>query len=171
MSARKPQFAMDIMRTDLITARPDMTCEELQELLVINRIGGVPVVDEDEALVGVISMWDILSSGMNLAYTPDYFEAMRLDGLLEPKGFHLEMLSAGNVEDYMTRGVITAYPHSRIEELAEMMYTNHIHRVIIVKPQDNTVAGIVTTFDLLKVLMGNSLSGKTAKVTAAGASI
>ncbi|HEY9685530.1 MAG TPA: CBS domain-containing protein [Coleofasciculaceae cyanobacterium] len=155
--SQRPCLAMDMMQTEVIAARPEMTCEELQEMLVMNRISGAPVIDASGRLLGVISMSDILNAGLNLPYSADFYENARLDLLLEKQGLHLETITSGFVEDYMTHRVMTAYPHARVEELAEMMYNNHIHRVIIVRPQDNAVAGIVTAFDLLRLIKDQGL--------------
>lgn len=156
----KARKALDIMQSSLITARPDMTAEEVQELLVMNKISGAPVVDYQGKLIGVISMSDILGSAVNMPYLPNYFEATQLDRLLESEGFHLETITSGYVEDYMTREVLTAQPDTPVEELAEIMYDHHIHRLIIVKPPENTVVGIVTTFDLLKAIIDTRKKGQ-----------
>lgn len=156
MPTTKPRFAIDIMNPRPITAHPGMTCEALQELLVENRISGAPVVDEDGVLHGVISMTDILSSGLNRPYAPGYFEDTRLERMLEEEGFHLETITSGYVEDFMSRDVITAFPLTPLADLAERMYANRIHRLIVVDPQDNLVLGIVTTFDMLKLLRQKS---------------
>jgi CBS domain-containing protein len=166
--SQRPCLAMDIMQTEVIAARPEMTCEELQEMLVMNRISGAPVIDASGRLLGVISMSDILNAGLNLPYSADFYENARLDLLLEKQGLHLEAITSGFVEDYMTHRVMTAYPHTRVEELAEMMYNNHIHRVIIVRPQDNSVAGIVTAFDLLRLIKDQGLQCEVGTQVSAG---
>lgn len=157
-----PLTAQAIMNRTLITARPDMTCEEVQELLVANRISGAPVVDEAGRLIGIISMSDILNTGLNLAFSPSFQESDVLDRALESEGFHLETLTEGFVSDFMTRRVITAPPDTAIEALAEIMYKNRIHRVVIVDARDQQPCGIVTTFDLLKALTGKIPAGRTA---------
>ena len=106
MTHTKPRFAIDIMNPRPIMAHPGMTCEALQDLLVENRISGVPVVDEDGVLRGVISMTDILTSGLNRSYLPTWFEDSRLDTMLAEEGFHLETVTGGYVEDFMSRALI-----------------------------------------------------------------
>lgn len=145
--------AQNVMNRRPITARPDMTCEEVQELLLANRISGAPVVDAEGRLVGVISMSDILSTGLNLVYSPGFLESDVLDRALENEGFHLETVSEGFVADFMTRQVITVTPETPVETLAGIMYKNRIHRVVVVDARDGSLRGIVSTFDLLKVMM------------------
>ncbi|HEX5266177.1 MAG TPA: CBS domain-containing protein [Acidimicrobiales bacterium] len=53
--------AKEIMTTAVISTRPDATLAAVAELLVRHRISGVPVLDEGEALVGLVSEHDLLA--------------------------------------------------------------------------------------------------------------
>ncbi len=143
--------AKSIMSTHVITARPTMTCDEVQQLLMINKISGAPVVDSEGHLVGVISVSDILASGLNMGVS-DSVEQALLDRMLAQEGFHLEGIAEGFVSDFMTRDVVRAFPETSVHRLAELMLHHRVHRVIIVEARTNQVKGIVTSFDLLKVL-------------------
>jgi acetoin utilization protein AcuB len=50
----------DIMTTDPITVSPDDELQEVVELLIEEKIGGVPVVDDTEGLVGIVTYVDML---------------------------------------------------------------------------------------------------------------
>lgn len=149
-------YAKDIMSEMIITARPDMATEEAAELFMINRITGAPVVDANGVLIGVITIHDLLSAERSPLYTTSYFSQDLLEQKLAEFGFHVEP-TGGIVSDFMSRNVYTAYPDTTIEELARMMYQQHIHRIIILKPNEQKPIGVVTTFDLLK-LLADSLS-------------
>lgn len=149
--------AKSIMNTQVITARPTMTLEEVQQLLVMNRISGAPVVDHQGNLVGVISVSDILGSGLNMGGA-DSLEHALLDRLLAEEGFHLEAISEGFVCDFMTRNVVRAFPETSVHRLAELMLHHRVHRVIIVEAHTNQVKGIVTSFDLLNLLKEEPLA-------------
>ncbi len=145
-------FAQHIMSKDLITLKPEMLCEEAIELLVTHKISGAPVTDQNGDLVGVISMQDILRSGLEYSNASPYFGDSQIDRILEEEGFHLEDIPGGFVSDYMTHHVYTELPHTTVEEMAKLMVNHRIHRVIIVKPDTQKPIGIVTTFDLLKLI-------------------
>lgn len=53
----------DIMTTDVLTVTPDTTIDDALELLVSNRITGLPVVNNTGIVVGVVSDWDMLPLG------------------------------------------------------------------------------------------------------------
>lgn len=50
----------DMMSGDVLTAEPEDDIDELIELMVENKVGAVPIVDGDGALVGIVSYVDIL---------------------------------------------------------------------------------------------------------------
>jgi CBS domain-containing protein len=52
--------AADIMTTDVITISPDASVKELAKLLSDHGISGVPVVDSDGKLVGIVSEGDLM---------------------------------------------------------------------------------------------------------------
>ncbi len=134
------KLAKDIMSKDVVTIRPDQTCDDLQQLLLKYKISGVPVV-KDNKLVGVISLFDILRKDV---------EIMELDDKQVNKDL-LMWLRKGIISDYMSRQVQTARPDTPLEEVAATMHNSRIHRVVVLNPDDDSVAGMITTFDLLKV--------------------
>ncbi len=54
--------AKDIMTTELVVGRDNMTVEEAIKLLVNNRITGFPVVDRTNRLIGVVSELDVIKT-------------------------------------------------------------------------------------------------------------
>lgn len=55
----------EIMTTDPITVSPDDDLQEILEVLIEEKIGGVPVVDETEGLVGIVTYVDLLRCFLN----------------------------------------------------------------------------------------------------------
>jgi len=53
----------EVMHKDAITATPEMTIAQAAALLLANRIGGLPVVDAQQQVVGVITETDLLQIG------------------------------------------------------------------------------------------------------------
>jgi CBS domain-containing protein len=147
------------MQREVISVQVEMSIADLVELLYDHRISGAPVVDETGALVGVISATDVLLGDMVLGQVPvmetdypthvdihpDNWEVMRI----EPEDDR-------RVRDLMSTGVITVQPDTPIEELARIMYTNRIHRLLVL--EGDLLAGIVTTMDLLRAVMEKQVS-------------
>jgi acetoin utilization protein AcuB len=55
----------EIMTTEPITVSPDDDLQEAVELMIDEKIGGIPVVDEAEGLVGIVTYVDILRCFLN----------------------------------------------------------------------------------------------------------
>ncbi len=146
-------YAKDIMSQKLISLHPEMSLEEATEVLLANKISGAPVISSNGALVGVISLYDIFSNaGLNFPFTHNYFEETQIDRILAQEGLHLESVTSGDVSDVMTPTVHTVSPDTTVQALACTMFKQRIHRVIVLKPNTQIPVGVVSTFDLLKVL-------------------
>jgi len=56
-------FSLDtIMSTDLITLRPEATLAEARALMQSNRIHHLPVIDDEEELVGLVTLTNVLAA-------------------------------------------------------------------------------------------------------------
>ena len=97
--------ARDVMRTDVVTVRPDATLDEAVKLLLENRISGLPVTDDSGMLVGVISEFALLVVTYNAASRK------------QP------------VQDHMSKHVINVAPDTPLKELADTFILQRIRRV------------------------------------------
>jgi acetoin utilization protein AcuB len=55
----------DVMTTEPLTVAPDDELQEVVEILIEEKIGGIPVVDESEGLVGIVTYVDVLRCFLN----------------------------------------------------------------------------------------------------------
>lgn len=145
--------AKDFMTKEVYCVNLSTTLEEIAQLVISKRISGLPILDNNGKLVGVISKTDLLTHGLekelqSLLSEPDHQdEAMELfdfDNLLgaEP--------SKVTVEQVMKTNVITASKNTSINEIVKLMLKHKIHRIIIV--ENDKVIGIVTPMDVLKMI-------------------
>ena len=152
--------ARDIMNEDVVSARDDMTIRQLILLLKSNRITGVPVLDKAGLLVGVVSESDILlrdaAFGDVVAMDSDFHTHMAGDTSGDLDGLDLDDFGETRIRDIMSKTVITAEWDTPIAELAAIMVTNRIHRVIIL--QAAALKAIVSTMDILKAVMEGKIS-------------
>lgn len=152
--------ARDIMTSDVICAREGMTIQELARLLQQHKITGVPVLGPDGVLVGVVSMTDILLHdevfGEGPVMMSDYHKHPETGHEGWWENFAPEDAPNLRVSDIMSPEAITARHDASIADLAGMMYSNRIHRVIIV--EGDRLAGIVSTMDILRAVMDGRVS-------------
>jgi len=146
--------ASDIMTKNVITIKKDTSIGELSELLVKNKISGVPVVDEEERIIGIVTEADIIVKDTDLHF-PRYFKL--LDGIIYLESLNkfksnLQKHIATKVEDIMTVKVKTISPDTTVNDIADIMLDMKINRLPVVD-DDNKVIGIVTRADIVKSMI------------------
>jgi CBS domain-containing protein len=156
--------ARDLMTPNLVVAYDDMTLEEAATLLTENQISGAPVEGPEGRLVGVISVSDIARAASEHAQDqadrsqPDFFLHGWEDSVSpdELRGFHVDDPGL-LVREMMTPTVYSVDQDAPVSEIAAMMLDAHIHRVLV--KQGEKVVGIVTTSDLLDLLVDREDAG------------
>ena len=149
-------YVGDIMTTEVIAVKEYAKIRELVSVFAENDIYGVPVVDKDDFVVGVVSSIDILKKedSENFYSTPYIFDFNM--NLFEDTRFFDKQINT-----IMTKELVTVSPDDSIEEMARVMYEHKIHRVLVIKY--DKLIGIVSTFDLLKLLAARTNSDEDKK--------
>jgi CBS domain-containing protein len=143
--------ASDVMSTNVISVHPDASVQEAANILLGNRISGLPVVDEHGRLLGILSEGDLirraeLGTERHRSWWLELFTGEPAEALATEY-----VKSHGRrVGDVMTRDVITATPTTPLGEIATMLEKNHIRRVPIV--EDGKVVGIVSRANIVQAL-------------------
>jgi len=143
--------AKEIMSKDVIVVYEADTIEDVAKLLVEKKISGVPVVDSERKLIGILSEADLVFQQKKLS-APMFFTLF--DGIIQlGKSAYfdeIKKLSAYQVADLMTKEkLIFAYPETDISDLASLMIKNKINRIPIIGP-NGEVVGIVSRYDIVK---------------------
>lgn len=146
--------AKDIMTKKVITINKNASIGELSELLIKNKISGVPVVDSDGKLVGIATEGDIIVQNADLHF-PRYFKLLDSVIYLESLGNfkrNLRKYLATKVEDIMTEKVRVVKKDTPVNKVADMMVENNINRVPVVDERGSLV-GIITRADIVKSMV------------------
>ena len=158
--------AKDVMSTDVVCVPRDMDLRDLAKMFLEKGFSGAPVVDGSGDLVGVISQTDLLYYHLTrddeLVLPSDFYAAARMDGRPLPKGFQIEDVNTGTVEDVMTPVVHAVGENADVASIAKMMVGKHIHRVIVRKGRK--AIGIISALDVLKAV--GPTRGSRRKTTA-----
>ncbi|UCD56989.1 MAG: CBS domain-containing protein [Candidatus Hydrogenedentota bacterium] len=144
--------AKDIMTRDVITISHMASLRELSKLLSEKGITGVPVIDEDKRLLGMVSMRDLIreevrSLGANLEYQDIYELFSSALNTEEAEGVSVRHLW---VEEIMSPALYTATESTPVHEICRMMCTHKVHRIPIL--EDGKVIGLVTAMDVIKMV-------------------
>lgn len=140
----------DIMMKPVISVKEDTTLQDLATIFVEKKISGVPVVDEQEHVVGIISEGDLLKQQTPLT-SPMFF--MLLDAAI-PVNFlhykeHKNEILATRVGELMTKSVMTVRHDKEVSEAAKMMLNHKINRLPVVDDEDKLI-GIITRQDIIR---------------------
>lgn len=143
--------AADILRTPVRTLPADTTLREAAALLGAWQVSGAPVVDENGALVGIVSESDLLSEARKRAGLP----RTAAFGVWLPVEDALRRIyhDGANllVREVMTADVLTATPDTPVDELGALLVKRRINRIPIMS-EDGALVGIVTREDVLRAI-------------------
>ncbi len=140
------------MTTEVVRAEHGTPFKEVARLVGDHRISGLPVVDEDEHVIGVISETDLL---VRQAETPDPYEPkkrFRFDRLTRAGRTRAVKVRARTAGQLMSEPPVTVHADDTIVEAARTMAQHHVERQPVLDEEDRLV-GIVTRRDLLKVFL------------------
>jgi len=122
--------ARELMATNLLIFRPDQPILEAIESLIKRRVSGAPVVDDENALIGVLSELDCLR-------------------MLATDEFYLEQHEEGaSVQQFMTTGGRTIPPDLGIYAISHYFLTSPIRRLPVV--ENDKLIGQVSRRDVLR---------------------
>ena len=127
----------DIMTTDVAAVRSDASFREMTALLRSRRVSGLPVVDAEGIVVGVVSETDLLTRA--LERQPGQWPHRKHTTTAE--------LTA---RDLMTHPAVTTSPDEPVASVARLMSARKLRRLPVVDAQGH-LAGIVTRSDVLSV--------------------
>jgi CBS-domain-containing membrane protein len=139
----------EIMTREVVTVTPAMEIAEAARLLMDHKINGLPVVDEDHRLVGILCRSDIIAQQKKLPL-PSLFTF--LDGYItfsSMKGIEKEArkIAALTVADAMTQSPVSVGPDSTIETVAALMVDRNFHTLPVV--DEGALVGVVGQSDVL----------------------
>jgi CBS domain-containing protein len=142
----------DTMCTDVKTCQADTPIKDIATLMCFNKISGMPVVDDDNNVVGIISEKDILCS-----LFPDMKELVESGAKADFEEMEKDYTSVlgKTVDDLMTRVVESVSPEMPILRAASMMWLRKIRRIPVT--ENNKLVGILSMGDVHKAVFQESL--------------
>jgi len=153
-------LAKDVMNSPVITVKADTPLKKAAEILDENSFSGMPVVDDEDVVIGILSERDILRYTQQIIGQPlrdphrvftKSKEVLHVD--ITHRGVEvIELVAATNVETLMTMEVISVTEDTPLREVVSLMRENDINRVPVVD-EDNKIQGIITRKDLISVMV------------------
>ncbi len=119
--------AKDIMTTKLISIGPEAKVKEAVKLIVRNNISGLPVVNKDNEVIGIVSEKDLL----DLLFNPEDLEA--------------------SISKIMVTRVTTIPGDATLFDVGEVFLSNSFRRLPVVDDK-NRIIGLISRRDLLRTI-------------------
>ncbi len=145
--------ARDIMETNVIKVSPDTDIISAAKILMENHINGVPVVDANDTLQGILCQSDLIYQQKKVSIPPVFSMLDSILPLSSSKQFDDEFkkIAAINVDEAMVKNPVTAHLDMPISIIASLMVEKHFHTIPVV--DQNKLVGVIGKEDVLKVLI------------------
>jgi CBS domain-containing protein len=138
----------EVMHREVATLHPDSPITAVVELLLDKDFTAVPVVDDQDKVVGMVSDNDLLTRG-EMKVTISLKRATDLDYV---RGLHDSLENPHHkVSEVMTRQVVTITPDAILARGARLMVEKHLKRLPVVD-SDGKLVGILGRLDILNTI-------------------
>ncbi len=143
----------DVMTTDVLAFRPGDNVREAMVLLVDRGVDAGPVVDDERAVIGMLSTADLVIRDARL-HVPTVINLLGVNIELPHKQVDEEIAKAlgATVGEVMTRDVVSIRPDATIEDAATLMHEKDVSRLAVVDSVGRLV-GLIARGDIVRVLV------------------
>lgn len=139
-----------IMTSPAIAVRPETSITDAAQTMLDNHVSGLPVVDAEGKLVGIVSEGDFIRRS---ELHTERKRSWLLELLTSPGTLAAEYVSTHGrtVEDVMTSNVVAVTTTTGLQDVVELMEKHHVKRLPVVS--HGKLVGIISRSDLLKALV------------------
>lgn len=139
--------AADVMTTEVVSITPDTPVRDIAELLYTRRISGVPVVDADGRVIGIVSEGDLIGHAAIIGERRrSWWLSLFADESATARDY--VKTHGRTAREVMSATVVTVEETATLADIAETFAQHRLKRVPVVK--GGKLVGIVTRGDLLK---------------------
>lgn len=159
-------LARDIMTPSVKAVPASWTMDHLARFLTENEITGSPVIDESGDIIGIATLKDIAEFRWSSDRKPRAWSKLTQEEQKEARRLRMAILEEMTrlpveVRDIMTPQVFSVDEATPVRDIAEIMMEEHVHRIFVAK--NGKISGIITTYDMLKLISDKSLTRRCAE--------
>ena len=148
-----PKTVADVMSHNPVVVKPETPLQEAIKILAERRISGLPVVDNDGKLLGIISETDLM--WQETGVTPPAY-IMFLDSVIylqNPAVYERDLHKAlgQTVGEVMSKNPVTVSPEKSVKQAAQLMHDRNVHRLPVLD-DGGQVIGILTRGDIIRAM-------------------
>ncbi len=143
------------MTKNVISVRPETSLVEAANLLLKHQFNGLPVIDNQNKVVGVITEYDLILKGTAI-HLPTFLKIFQELELYkkgsEPIRADLKKIFGLKVSEVMNSEPLVLVADTSILKITEAFTQHHRVNPIIIVDSVNTLVGVISRHDLLKFL-------------------
>jgi predicted transcriptional regulator len=145
-------IAKEMMAKEVVTVKPDLPVEKLASILWAHRINGAPVVDENGAMIGVVTEGDLVDQKKKF-HIPTAISILDsvifLDSAKKVEQ-EINKMTGATVGDICSKNPVTIAEDTPLDEIASIMAENKIHTLPVLK--NGNLVGVVGKADIIRTL-------------------
>ncbi len=146
--------ALDIMTEEVISVRPDTPISELAKIFIENNISGVPVIDENNKVLGIATESDLIfhSKRLKVPTVLTILDSFIFLDSPEKMEQELRKIAAASVSDIYSSPPVTITPDTPLDEIASLMSDKQIHTLPVVNNSEEMI-GVVGKKDIIRTIL------------------
>jgi CBS domain-containing protein len=149
--------AQDIMTSEVVTVKEDASVQELAGILAANAISGVPVVNDNDELIGIVTESDLIDQNKKV-HIPTVMSILDSFVFLEnPVRLEkdLQKMAGTKAGEICSRKIISVVKDTPLDELATLMADKKIHTLPVM--DGGKLVGVIGKSDIIRVISQGKL--------------
>ena len=144
--------AKDIMTKDVVTVSPDLPVEKLASLLWEKRISGVPVIDDDGSVLGVVTESDLIdqTKRFHIPTVVTILDSVIFLDSAEKIKKEINKMTGARVGDICSKKPVNINPDTPADEIASIMAEKGVHTLPVL--ENGKLVGVVGKADIIRIL-------------------
>jgi CBS-domain-containing membrane protein len=144
--------AKDIMTRDVVTVDGNQSVHQLAKTLAEKRISGVPVVDEQGKIIGIVTESDLIdrTKKVHIPTVMRLFDSFVFLESPERMEKDFKKMAASTVKDIASQDIVTVAPDTPLDEVATLMSEKKVHTIPVL--ENDSLVGIIGKSDIIHTI-------------------
>lgn len=145
--------ARDIMNREVITVTDESTVKELAQILSLHQISGVPVINKNGKMIGVVTESDLIfqTKKVHIPTVITILDSVFYLESPEKMGDEMKKMAGIKVKDILTSAPITVTETTQLDEIATIMAEKNVHTLPVMN--GDILVGIIGKKDIIRTLI------------------
>lgn len=143
-------YAKDIMTREVVSVHSETPLLDVAKVLAEHNFDGVPVVDNDNKLIGIVTEYDLINKTSAVHLPTLQVILKNLPQFKREEAHFQEEILNLKVNDIMNKDPLTLPPDTLYDEVIKLFREHHRVNPIPVVDADHKVLGVISRFDVLR---------------------